>query len=895
MMVSGTGLRVILGLAKPLGTASLKKLKKLKPIEQFRIGQAIENAIAEVWDSLDDFFTSEKVGESKRDIVAAACESELRPFAEDVTLLLKNSLDGEKLFEQLRAESPFPQEIREEGLEQIYRIVFPLMASVLCRAPVIVERIDEESLQEVLSRFDELKEQLSNVSVGIAQVRHDPERRADELYSRVLQQALKKVLLGVEVTGLYGDSPRNQAKEEMFVLPAILEVIPKQVDGTTSYVATSSISHSRHFLGKGKRRIIRGAPGAGKSTWSRWLQVHAMREEGILTLYVKLRSCRKDSLPTILDLLSQLVGSNMAEEIDAQAVARWVKLGKIAVLLDGFDEVAPSRREVMVEAVSEMAGYLQDGPCLVTSRPLHSNKPKEDDYLEILGEQWAPWLIQPFDEGRIKDYISRWYRYAPLKEGANRDVDASALFGVLTKDPHVTPLTSNPLMLATLLMVHHNDGELPKGRSKLYDRYIDGMLGIWDDQQEVKADTSGLDREQKKRILTSLAIELHFKNQDEIGEEETEGIIRSALASYGYQADPLQVLESLRERSGLIVGPGSYSFSHKSVGEYLVGKAIYDGDRKVQGEKLDRFLLSRERNNDGWLNVLYFWAGSASVADVQSFIEALGNERDLALWLGLLWDQMDRFQTDWLGTQVRAAVDRVDMIDSTAALLGSSVYICWNFEGIPENSQKASSATKPQIRHVSTERPEDNIIGTLLWKAGFVVGEFADLKNQEWYNSVVFSLARSAPNSVERLSVLAKAERVPIWIRKSLFAWRWFWEEKDLSGDRAITMWEQNFGNEGEPPELWLASAVRQGNFSNVSADLLRRLHELLVCNWSKRSLDLSKNLFAIVPPYNDGDRIDLLKMIADKLEAIDATEELKPTLDLTKLALKKLIEERDT
>jgi hypothetical protein len=863
-MSTGTGLKVILALAKPLGAATWTKIKKLKPIEQFRLEQAIENAIAEVWDSLTHYFVSERVEEDKRTIVASACENELRPFAKDVTLLLKGSLDGEKLFEQLRAANPFPQEIRDEGLEQVYRMVFPLMASVLCKAPVILEQIGEKSLAEVLSRFDQLKEQLSNVSAGIVQVRHESQRKADDLYNRVLQQSLKKVLLGIEVTGLYGDSPLKQAKEEMFVLPEIEEKLTPYEEGRgkrSPRMARTPDDHSAFFLGKKHRGIVRGAPGAGKSTWSRWLQAHGMREMGLLTLHVKLRSWQEGSLPTVLELLSELVGQNMATEIDAEAVSRWVKLGNIAVLLDGFDEVSPKYRESMISAASDLAEYLQEGPCLVTSRPLHS------DHLEHQRSTWTSWSIRPFDEPRILDYIRRWYSHAPLKEGASREIDASVLYSVLTEDPHVAPLTSNPLMLATLLMVHHNDGELPKGRSRLYARYIDGMLGIWDDRQEVHADISGLDREKKKRVLTSLAIALHLDDKDELSEVDTQALIGSALKSYGYGADAQQVLDSLRERSGLIIGPGSYSFSHKSVGEFLVARAICDGDRMVNGQKLDRFLLNRERSNDRWLNVIYFWAGSAPVAEVQAFIEALDDVKDLGLRLGLLWDQMDRFQIDWLGTQVRSSVldiDELAMSDKNTAwfVLG------WFGHSKPSFTDFAM-IIHPRVRHVSFQDFYPFHLSALFSQVGITIEDIEVLRNNKCYN-LAFDALHSDNDISERIKLVAKNDRWPLQFRKARASYNLLTLAQKISIDNAVALWDTLFLKSPDTAELWLASSM--GSLWHIGigidAGLDKLMFSLLQRPWTPESLALSLQWNTdMTTPIERGqtDLFALLKVIFEK------------------------------
>jgi hypothetical protein len=103
----------------------------------------------------------------------------------------------------------------------------------------------------------------------------------------------------------------------------------------------------------------------------------------------------------------------------------------------------------------------------------------------------------------------------------------------------------------------------------------------------------------------------------------------------------------LRERSGLVVGPGIYSFAHKSIAEYLVAEAVLQGDqRDASGARIDRFYLFEHRVDDRWNTVTFLWAGLAPVADVEAFIQACIEATNWALAYGILSDQYDRVPID---------------------------------------------------------------------------------------------------------------------------------------------------------------------------------------------------------------------------------------------------------
>src|SRR6185295_7664463 len=148
-----------------------------------------------------------------------------------------------------------------------------------------------------------------------------------------------------------------------------------------------------------------------------------------------------------------------------------------------------------------------------------------------------------------------------------------------------------------------------------------GMLGLWDSRWGVPSAIE-LPLALKRHILTKLAVHLHTANIEQFGDDEIRSLVELILPDIDCHYSAPEVLDHLRERTGLLVGPGTWSFVHKNVGEFLVAAAIRDGDYEVNdGEKLDRLRLFAERHNDRWNNVLFFWAGLTSPGDLQSFIE----------------------------------------------------------------------------------------------------------------------------------------------------------------------------------------------------------------------------------------------------------------------------------
>lgn len=598
-----------------------------------KIDRRIEDATAEVVEPLLPFLSQEGIPEDKQRRLIQTCVDELRPLAKQPERLFQGSLDGNKIFEELYAERDLPQVVVEDGTKDIYALLCPRIATLLCKIPAAVKDWESEAWSENFRRFDEITTQMQVLFGKVDELTTLPTREADATLTLVRRALAQKVRLELDLTGLRADRPLAGRFDDFFVHPLIGE---DREEGSRA-VGTPDQSFDQ-FVRRSKQAIVIGAPGAGKSTWSRWLHREALsaRWAGI-SIRVELRRFPGEPLLSLPELIREAVGRHFSEEITADRIRRWLTAKKVVFILDGFDEISPTERDEVRKWIEELGRAAPGCPFVLTSRPLTT------DHLVRLGISWQRWTIEPFDEERIIDYIRRWYTHTPLLLEGNREVDALALAKNWRTDPTIGPLTGNPLLLSTLLLVNHLDGKLPSGRSQLYRRYVEGMLGLWDDRRKVRATPLQLSLEQKRQILRGLALRMSFQGREQLGEPATVNLVQSLLQRLGVSLPVEDVLAALRERSGLIVGPGIYSFVHKSVAEYLVAEAILQGDqRDVSGRRVDRFWLFEQRDNDRWDAVTFLWAGLAPVTDVESFIAECIEAETLDLACGILDDQYER-------------------------------------------------------------------------------------------------------------------------------------------------------------------------------------------------------------------------------------------------------------
>jgi len=356
----------------------------------------------------------------------------------------------------------------EDGVKEVYILLCPRVAEILCKVPAAMKEWETLAWADNYRRLDDLVSQLRALFNKVDALERKTENVADETLNRVRRSLTQRIGLEMDITGLRADQPQSGKLAEFFVHPAIQEMIPNPQGNPK--VLTNAADVFAQFIGPDHKNVIIGVGGAGKSTWSKWLQRETLNvEAGGFGVRVELRAYSNKPLPSLHDLVRETAGVHLAEELTNEVIARWLEGQMLVFILDGFDEVALSERETVYDWMTALRLAARRCPIILTSRPLTT------DHLERTDLFNARWSMEPFDEPRIIEYIGRWYAHAPLLPDAERAVDAEGLAAQWQGDPTLAPLTGNPLLLSTLLMVHHLDGHLPNGRTQIYRRYTDGM------------------------------------------------------------------------------------------------------------------------------------------------------------------------------------------------------------------------------------------------------------------------------------------------------------------------------------------------------------------------------------------------------------------------------------
>lgn len=623
---------------------------KLKDIRtQRRLKRLVDDAVDRIVGQTEEYLSAEKISGARKEILITALGEKLQSSVDDPQQFFASDLDGSLIFKKVHPNGQLPRAIQEEGLEQFYTVLFPQIAHFLAGSRIAIAQWEAEGLREEFKRLSQLAEEIRAMNAKVAEI---PGIVAGALARRsghgsetvlrgVSQTLLNSILLKLDLSPLRAERVLHGALGDHFVVPAI-----RERDKMAQPIGQDTIILSA-LATQGRRCIIHGGVGTGKTTCSLWLQSRLLQGGAArLALLLRLREVTDIENHSLLELLRDRATPHLREALSDNILRNWYGAGKLVLILDGFDEVPEERRDAVEKWIIDLGVVGDQVAIIVTSRPLQSGHLCELEY------PWRHWDLLPFDEPRIVEFIARWHRYLPEEElsPAERQIDAAALARTFFEDPSLKPLADTPLMLGTLLFVHHRDKKLPSGRVDLYERYIGAMLGLRDSGLGIQARATKLTDKEKRRVLAYIAVYFHLNGINEVNDTTMRRLVTEALETFHLKEDVDRLLPALRERTGLLQGPGSWSFMHKTIGEFLVAELICDGNTRLADKRrLDRKELWVHRHQDPWTAVLFFWAGKTTSRELEEFVEELlneGTDNGNLLALSLLHDQGDRLNPE---------------------------------------------------------------------------------------------------------------------------------------------------------------------------------------------------------------------------------------------------------
>jgi len=383
-----------------------------------------------------------------------------------------------------------------------------------------------------------------------------------------------------------------------------------------------------------KRLLIKGDPGAGKTTFLRLLAFHlAAFHSGELVplgateltwpdppplpIFIRLghfcefiqhqqqnqpNECppHGDSPGWLLRFLAAQSGE-YHWQVTTEHFQQKLQDGACLILLDGLDEAPDEKiRRHITRLAGEIGKAYPQCQIVVTSRPAAL----EEIHLPA---GFEPVDIAPLDDAAMQTFLTEWchqlYQEAP--EHSQRHL--TELSTALSERPEIRRMARTPVMLTALAVVHWNENKLPEQRAELYKSIIGWLLR----SREQKPGRLNARRCQKLLQLLALAMFLHPDGrQRQVGLKWAAEQLADKFESSRELSAVAQAEQFLREEmmdSGVIVERNRrLEFWHLSFQEYLAALEI-GGLEDAERIKL---LFEKERlYHSEWHEVLLLLAG----------------------------------------------------------------------------------------------------------------------------------------------------------------------------------------------------------------------------------------------------------------------------------------------
>ncbi len=378
-----------------------------------------------------------------------------------------------------------------------------------------------------------------------------------------------------------------------------------------------------------QRLVLLGDPGAGKSTFVKkllgWQAAaclgQAQPPEGLSPSLLPVLVILRDLATRLADIDLQRLPASEGEKGLRKAVTEYLReelgsecadfcdilqdhlrAGTCLLVLDGLDEVPQSLRgHVRLAVDALLKGYLLQR-VIVTCR-----------VRSYVGEAVLPHFtsrtLAPFDKKKIGDFVQAWYN-TQHELGHLTEEQAQARANDLAHaalQADLRELSSNPMLLTTMAIIHQREVGLPRERVRLYNMAVDVLLRRWQ-KHKVGDDTLAefLKNDLKLRaVMESLAYAAHRAGARSGG---AGALLRKDVIDLLEQSPHLgslalagDFLDYVDQRAGLLVGAGgelnkptSYSFPHRTFQEYLAGSWLAG-----QRDRLRTF-LKHAAEGDSW-------------------------------------------------------------------------------------------------------------------------------------------------------------------------------------------------------------------------------------------------------------------------------------------------------
>ena len=329
----------------------------------------------------------------------------------------------------------------------------------------------------------------------------------------------------------------------------------------------------------GRRVVITGAGGAGKTIFMRHLLLNCLQESEKLPVFVELRDL-KSEVDDIHDLVYRgLVANGLS--IKRKFYQRLVEEGTIVFMLDGFDEIQQESRKRVEKQIAQL-GRGTACSIFVSSRP------------DSRFQAWPDFSVAEIARLDLKD-ACKLIQKVPFDVGTKTKFTNELRLGLFAKH---SSMLSNPLLLSIMLLTYSESASIPNRVTTFYQLAYEALFHRHDAlkfgfERSRKTD---LDINQFSALFSAFCLVTYDDRKFKFDHAYALASTERACKIANIKVDAASFVDDAREAVCLFIEEGlELSFTHRSFQEYFVAKFI----STISGDKQQKLIEKYSKKNPG--------------------------------------------------------------------------------------------------------------------------------------------------------------------------------------------------------------------------------------------------------------------------------------------------------
>ena len=346
----------------------------------------------------------------------------------------------------------------------------------------------------------------------------------------------------------------DHCAEDFFIEPTITEICTNQWKANKPRVI-----NILEAVDKNPFIIIEGGMGAGKSTFVRHLVIHLATPD-IFELEKKLPILL--SFKDFLDKYQADVKKVIAEEIPNTIPADVRQNTSVVIIIDAADEVNLPESELYQKLKELESQSNEQIKIILTTRNIQNLIPEKQKDIGLICR------INPLSTKQIISILQVQCKNLSTQTRLFEDLKKSSLFKNIPRNPITAILLAN--------IINQCPQELPSNLTELYSKYMEIVVGRWDEKKGLATST---EYEAAHRILRQTAVYMLDNGLQEIAISELLDRIQKYLKDRNLNLQADKLLTKFQTRCEIVTFNNqrrTFSFKHKSFAEFLYAEEKID-------------------------------------------------------------------------------------------------------------------------------------------------------------------------------------------------------------------------------------------------------------------------------------------------------------------------------